>query len=140
MEGAFFSPAYKALQFVGTAPYESVVGLATEPDGAAIHYPIVGGRRYLFDQIFHGKPLAATLNFPMNPPARRLWKSIYNAEEAHINVCSNIATVARKEGIRYLIVHQDIEARPDIYHRVVDTIINKCEVLEGSGAKVVKLW
>ena len=58
------------------APPAPIEALADMPAGAVISFPVVGGRRYLFDQSTHGKPVAAQLNFPINRASRKIWREL----------------------------------------------------------------
>ena len=56
--------------------------LRDAPDGAVGFYPLSGGRPYMTSQIWHGKPLATTLNFPANQASLQVLRTIRESESA----------------------------------------------------------
>lgn len=118
--------------------------LADAPNGAVMNFPVVGGRAYLWEQTTHGKPIAGNLNFPNNPASRRVWGAMLDAERAGLapeDARSAVSAAARKEGIRYLVVHVDAMARPDMHDAAVHALKQWFDAsAETPAVKVYELW
>lgn len=99
---------------VGLSP--AIEALRTAPAGAVMNFPVVGGRGYLYEQTHHRHPLAGTLNFPNNGAARRVWQALLDgaAQGGALNL-GPVVKQAQKQGIRYIVVHEDPSARPDMH-------------------------
>ncbi len=104
-------------------PAPPISALALAPAGAVMNFPVVGGRRYLYEQTVHGKPLAGALNFPNNGASRRVWKAILEnmdrTGQDPTPLRQALRTAACDVGIRYLVVHVDPMARPDMHDQAV---------------------
>jgi hypothetical protein len=123
--------------------------LENAPPGAVMNFPVVGGRRYLFEQTMHGKPLAASLNFPNNAAAQRGWDTLdtllrsgggtaLGSESAN---AADIAGVMEPLGLRYIVVHQDPLARPDMHDRIVQRIGQVLQPLaQEDSVAIYSLW
>ena len=123
-EFRFVAPTAGLPHFSDASESDVFTELARAPDGAVMNFPVVGGRRYLFEQTLHGKPLAASLNFPNNPAAQRGWETIDHALRAKddTDVVSAIGREMKALGLRYLVVHSDPFARPDMHDRIVQSL------------------
>ncbi|MCB9763115.1 MAG: hypothetical protein H6739_25165 [Alphaproteobacteria bacterium] len=123
---------------------EPIVWLADAPEGAVMNFPVVGGRGYLYEQTVHHKPLAAGLNFPNNRPARAVWGAMLDAADAGLEgeaFQQAVERVARREGIRYLVVHIDPMARPDMHDAAVVAVKRWMPAAqEAPGIRVHQLW
>ncbi len=117
--------------------------LAKAPEGAVVNYPVAGGRSYLYEQSVHHKPLTGSLNFPNNSASRSLWAAMLK-DAAGKNVKQPLEStrrVARKQKIRYLVIHQDESARPDMHDQAVRALDAAQEPLaEGQGVRIHALW
>ncbi len=126
----------------------AIAALAQAPAGAVINFPVVGGRGYLFEQTVHGKPLAATLNFPNSLVGKRVWQAMLDRVDLPAaRFQAEVARAARKEGIRYVVVHQDPSARPDMHDGAVAALRAARAPLARSGGigeegsiEVYALW
>ena len=129
----------------------AIEALAEAPEGAVMNFPVVGGRAYLFEQTVHHKPIAGTLNFPNNLAAKRVWRELL-ADHADGGLVPAVTREARKQGIRYLVVHVDPLARPDMHDAAVRAVRDSYEPLAGrvgvgdgagnsdTAVRVYKLW
>lgn len=109
----------------------AIVALADAPAGAVMNFPVVGGRGYLYEQTVHGQPLAGTLNFPNNAASRAVWQALLDgAAGSPEALLQRAAAQARKKGIRYVVVHEDPRARPDMHDAAVRAL----------GAAKAPLW
>ncbi len=121
-----------------------IAWLAEAPDGAVMNFPVVGGRAYLFEQTVHGKPIAGSLNFPNNRASMRVWGAMLEAVEqgeSDEELAGRVEAVARQEGIRYLVVHVDPMARPDMHDEAVRALKSAVPAAsEVSGLRVHQLW
>ena len=113
--------------------------LKEAPDGAVMNFPVAGGRRYLYEQTVHQKPMAGTLNFPNNRASMRVWSAMLAAPDGEI--VTEAGRAGRKEGLRYLVVHVDAKARPDQHDEVVRRLSTRADpAASGSGIEVYALW
>jgi hypothetical protein len=117
--------------------------LAKAPKGAVVNYPVAGGRSYLYEQSVHHKPLTGSLNFPNNSASRLLWAAMLKdaAAKNTKQPLKSTRRVARKHKIRYLVIHQDENARPDMHDQAVRALDAAQEPLaEGQGVRIHALW
>jgi len=115
IDGALLSPLGRPGRAPTTIP-AGVEALGAAPDGAVLNFPVVGGRGYLYEQTAHRKPVAGTLNFPNNIAGRRVWRALAGADPATPDAARvAIEREARAAGVRYLVVHPDPLARPDMH-------------------------
>jgi hypothetical protein len=90
------------------------------PPGAVMSFPIAGGRAYLYEQTAHQKPVTAGLNFPNNAASKKAWRAaVAHAGGGTDAVRAAVVSVARSEGIRYLVVHDDPDHRQDAHDAAV---------------------
>ncbi len=116
-------------------PDPPVLALASAPEGAVMNFPVVGGRRYLWEQTIHGKPLAGSLNFPNDRASQRVWKAILAAPESDPEaVRQSVRRAACRQEIRYLVVHVDPMARPDMHDTAVQRLASALDPVSSSGA------
>jgi hypothetical protein len=119
--------------------------LADAPKGAVMNFPVVGGRRFLYEQTVHGHPLTGGLNFPNGPSSRLVWAAMTRANEQGLEGAAytrEVGRVAQRQGVRYLVVHEDANARPDMHDAAVSAMLRADPVpaAEGDGVRVHKLW
>jgi hypothetical protein len=142
-EARVISPSSALPGTLSTVPEASILALKRAPPGAVINYPLLAARSYLAEQSVHGKPVAGTPTEVANPQAKRLWARML--AEAHSDPDTfhrAVSTTAERLGIRYLVIHTDPDAPPDIY----TTMVRELEMLFGvpgwgSGqTRVVVLW
>jgi hypothetical protein len=140
LEARLVSPAWNLPEHTDARPASSLVGLAAAPPGAVMNWPVMGGRSYLYEQTFHGKPLAATLNFPNNAASKRVWRAateaMSSADEAFRTA---VVGAARSGGVRYLVLHEDPVAGPDD-HDALALRIAEVFGATGEGTRVVAFW
>ncbi len=104
--------------------------LAGAPDAAVMNFPVAGGRRYLFEQSIHHKPITGGLNFPNNATSKRVWDAIIDgAASPDSGYRARVEQAACAEGIGYLVVHADPEARPDRHDLGVQALRSVLPVL-----------
>lgn len=116
VENRLISPVAGLPDAADSAAAPAIVALAEAPEGAVMNFPVVGGRGYLYEQTVHGKPVAGALNFPNNGASRKVWKTLIEGgslSPAELRV--KVATAARAARVRYLVVHEDTMARPDMH-------------------------
>ncbi len=124
----------------------AVEALAGAEPGAVMNFPVVGGRSYLYEQTVHGHPLAGTLNFPNNAASRKIWQALLDAAGGDpASLRARVGAQARKQGVRYLVVHEDSRARPDMHDKAVRALAEAMDPLfegeapaaDGSGERVM---
>jgi hypothetical protein len=109
---------------------DPITALAQAPPGAVMNFPVAGGRRYLFEQTLHHKPLTGGLNFPNNATSRRVWKVIVDGVgDDRVGYRQRVEATACAEGVGYLVVHVDAMARPDVHDRGVKALHHSLPVL-----------
>ena len=144
MELLWLSPMRGLPSMTPTVAEAPIQWLAEAPDGAVMNFPVVGGRGYLFEQTVHGKPVAASLNFPNNEASRRVWSAAIKAaadKQPAEAVRRKVGEAARRQKIRYLVVHHDADARPDMHDDAVRAIAGAFTVAaESPAVQVYALW
>lgn len=144
LETALISPMAGALRFTDGTPGPLLLALREAPEGAVMNFPLVGGRPYLFEQTVHGKPIAGTLNFPNNRASMQVWKAILDAKNKGMSsddLRQHIAAAARKAGVRYLVVHVDPMARPDMHDAAVRLVKEAYTPIHDQGdMRLYALW
>ena len=149
-EKRLVSPLGALPDAVDARPAPAILALAEQPPGAVLNFPVVGGRPYLYEQTVHGKAVAGTLNFPNNRAGQRVWSAILKQTQAPpAEAKARIAKAARARGIRYLAVHVDAMARPDLHDAGVKVVKEAFEPIDVAGAsgdpealpvRVYRLW
>ncbi len=119
-----------------------ILALASEPEGALMNFPVAGGRAFLYEQTVHRKPLTGGLNFPNNNASRRVWKvALENAGAPPEKLAEAVRSKARQQGVRYLVVHVDPMARPDMHDTAVRALKGAfTPMAEGDGVRVYRFW
>lgn len=153
VEGRTLSPMRGLPDTVTIPPAEPLLALAQEPKGVVLNFPVVGGRAYLYEQTVHGKPMAGTLNFPNNAVGIRAWKELILASEAlgpdpdeeAIQVWrERVARKARAAGVRYVVIHDDPLARPDMHDVAAEAVALALDPLgsvpEDAAVRAYRLW
>lgn len=143
IESRVLSPASEIPAMVDVVDDAVFVGLRDAPDGAVINYPLPPGRQYLAEQIIHGKPIAGTLNHVANRQAMRLWGRIRTESQRDPDTFHRaVSSTAERLGIRYLVIHTDPNAEPDVYSSAVYELERLFGVPSwGKGqTRVVALW
>lgn len=129
IETRFVSPLHGLPDHVDTRPDPVLEALRDAPDGAVLLWPVVGGRPYLYEQVTHHKPIVGTLNFPNNGAGKKVWAALPEVD------------VARKVGVRYLLVHEDPLARPDPTDTAVRAVEARMTPIASSPAmRLYALW
>lgn len=141
VETRLWSPAAGLPAHADARPAAPLLVLAEAPPGAVMNFPVVGGRAYLYEQTVHRHPLAASLNFPNNAAARRVWAAAMDRLDAPPDVLrAAVVAAARREGVRYLVIHDDPLARPDTHDAAARALAGVLPVLaEGDGMRVLRI-
>jgi hypothetical protein len=122
-EVLWVSPA-AGLQGATSVPRSPALSmLADAPEGAVVNFPVIAGRPYLYEQLHHRKPLCGGLERPDGPGAAELWTVAHaNAGRDPTWVRTKISTAAKRLGIRYVSIHLDPDAQPDMHHAAIRTM------------------
>ena len=110
--------------------------LQQAPEGAVVNHPVVGGRAYLHEQAVHQHPVAGRLNFPNNGTGRAFWEVVrrsVGASPEHAR--RDIRAKAIDTGIRYIIIHDDPDAGPDMYDEAVQLAESLFPAMGSEGAR-----
>ena len=141
VEARFVAPTQATTGTVDARLSPRLEALADAPSGAVMNFPVVGGRAYLYEQTLHGKAIAGTLNFPNNLASRKVWKSMTDhivSEESgeldHEAFRLAVVKTAKKVGVRYVVVHVDSDARPDMHDEAVRVLREVFDPLEEAPA------
>lgn len=114
-EARFVAPTADLPAFTETRVHAAIEDLADLPAGAVIHHPVAGGQPYLYGQTVHQHAIAGTLNFPNNGAGRALWEELRRTVGTPPDIArKRVRTKAQQLGIRYLLIHQVTDARPDM--------------------------
>ena len=142
LETRLVSPARDLPFHADATPPAALETLAEAPPGGVMTFPVSGGQRVLWEQTVHGKPLAASLNFPNNRASMQVWKTMLAQEHAAPDLFVRaVGAAARKEKVRYLVVHHDPWARPDMHDAAVRAVKGAFPVYAGThDVKVYQLW
>lgn len=142
VETLWISPMAGQRETTDATVSPAIVQLAAAPDGALMNFPVAGGRAFLYEQTEHHKPLTGGLNFPNNNASRRVWKeALDHAKSPPDELRAAVQKKARQVGVRYLVVHVDPMARPDMHDTAVRALRDAYEPLaEGEGIRVYQLW
>ena len=143
LDALILSPTAERPRVVALDLSPSLEGLRSAPPGAVINYPLVQGRGYLAEQLVHKKPIAGTLNRVSNDSADRLWGRIRVESRKDPDTFHRaVSSTAERLGIRYLVIHTDPDAEPDVYTSAVAQMERLFEVPEwGRGqTRVIQLW
>ena len=116
--------------------HTSLEALSQSPAGAVLNHPVVGGRAYLHEQTTHGQPLAARLNFPNNGVGRVVWEAARKATSLDdAEARKRIRQTAQDMGVRYVVVHDDPDAGPDMYDDAVRSLERLFPALPADGPR-----
>ncbi len=142
VETIAFSPMAGQRETTNATVAPAIVALRESPDGALMNFPVAGGRAFLYEQTFHRKPLTGGLNFPNNNASRRVWKeALDHANDAPEALAAAVTEKARQQGVRYLVVHLDPMARPDMHDTAVRALKGAfTPIAEGDGVRVYRFW
>lgn len=142
VETRLVSPAAALPDHADARPAAPLLALRDAPPGAVMNFPVTGGRAYLYEQAVHGQPLAATLNFPSSRAAREVWDAaLDHLGDADSAFVAAVTAEARRQGVRYLVLHEDPLARPDQHDPAARRLAARFRTLaEGEGLRVVALW
>jgi hypothetical protein len=84
-----------------------LLALAVEEEGALISLPASFARTRLYEQTLHGHPLAASLNSGVTPAGLRVLAALRKVAK-HELAWEEARAVARAEGVRFVVVHNDV--------------------------------
>lgn len=153
LEVRLLSPVADLPALAETRLSDAIDALASAPEGAVMNFPVVGGRGYLYEQTRHGRPLAGTLNFPNNAASKKVWQALLDAADGPPGeLLARVGERARRARIRYVVVHEDPRARPDMHDAAVRALAaavapiasGPAPAVDGSGqtvqVRVYALW
>ncbi|MDP2315888.1 MAG: hypothetical protein Q8P41_23530 [Pseudomonadota bacterium] len=142
VETVWISPMAGLRETTDATVSAPIVALTREPAGALMNFPVAGGRAYLYEQTVHQKPLTGGLNFPNNNASRRVWKeALKHASDAPEVLAAAVKAKAKEQGVRYLVVHIDPMARPDMHDTAVRALKTAfTPIAEGNGVRVYRFW
>jgi hypothetical protein len=143
-EVRLLSPVHGLPAWSDTTASAPIGALAGAPPGAVMNSPAVGGRRYLFEQTLHRKPLTCGLNFPESDATRAVWRVVLEeterADVAPNEFAARVETAACARGVGYLVVHDDPIAQPDRHQRGVRAIeATVAPMIEAPGLRAYRL-
>jgi hypothetical protein len=141
-ETLWISPMAGQRETTNGAVSPAIAQLAEAPEGALMNFPVAGGRAFLYEQTAHHKALTGGLNFPNNNASRKVWKEALNhAKDSPEALKAAVAGKARQVGVRYLVVHVDPMARPDMHDTAVRALRDAfTPMAEDTGIRVYQLW
>ena len=136
LESRFLSPTAGLPVSTDARTHPVLEQLRSAPEGAVVNHPVVGGRAYLHEQTVHAHPVAGRLNFPNNGTGRAFWEVIRRSQGLEPDIARrDIRAKAVDTGIRYIIVHADPDAGPDMYDEAVELAASLFPAMEGTDAR-----
>jgi hypothetical protein len=105
LETALFAPTAGGVAVSSVAPTATLELLAKQPAGAVITLPSGENHPDLWRQTQHGQPVTSNINIRRSPAASQ-W--IHSARDTEWEV---MVQVAKKQGFRYVLVHQSKSLR-----------------------------
>lgn len=120
VESLYFSPTRQLPACVQTDFVSEFTVLKDTPSGAVATYPLAGGRPGLLGHMIHEKPIVGTLNFPANGASLSVLETMRKNESTPKDeFVERVQTIAKKRGVRYLIIGNDPELMPDAFYKGV---------------------
>ena len=123
LENRVLSPVKDLPAFAETQNAEGMKLLQAAPAGSAGTLPITGGRKTLYWQTIHQKPMLVGLNFASNSTFRRFLDQGMALQKKK-DFKQQIEQMARQKGIRYLIINLDPTIMPDQYFGLMRKLQN----------------
>lgn len=113
--------------------------LADAPAGAVVNLPVTANRDYLYEQVLHRKPLAASLNTGANRSGLLILSALRHVSEDDRSP-EEVEDAARKTGIRYVVLHKN-QLIADAFLPAVWVLRNHFDLIaEDMGVRVYALW
>ncbi len=97
-EARFMAPTRNLPDHVDATLPAPILALRDAPPGMVMTWPLIGGLPTLYEQIGHGKTIAASLNFPASRGAWTVTRAVPKGAAATI-------AAAHETGIRYVVLH-----------------------------------
>ncbi len=136
LEAKLLAPTAGLPVYTEARVHSALESLARAPEGAVLNYPVVGGRAYLHEQTTHGHPLAGRLNFPNNSVGRAVWEAARRAAtQSDEDGRDTLRQSAQNFGVRYVVVHEDPGASPDMYDDAVQAMLRRFPALDHDGPR-----
>jgi hypothetical protein len=105
-----------------------------------VHFPAETSGAALYEQTLHGHPLTMTLNAPSNATELKFWGglSVLSLRQDP----SLLGSVAKAQGIRYLVVRPGVGMRTDPHRALVVELESTHTPLStaSGGPRVYRLW
>ena len=143
LDACWVSPTSELRKSIHGQTEPALQELATAAPGAVVNYPLESGRAYLYEQTLHGKPVAGTMRQAANEHAMQLLRRIRSESEADPDSFHRaVSSTAERLGIRYLVIHTDPDAEPDVYSKAImelERVFDTPDWGEGQ-VRVVPLW
>lgn len=133
VEAALVAPTRGLPDHVDASARAPLVALAQEPTGTVMVWPLIGGLPTLYEQVTHGKTVAASLNFPSSRGAAQVVNAVRSGRESTI-------AVARRVGIRYVVLHLDAPTSADESKLSASDWEHFPILAEDGKLRVLKLW
>ena len=118
----WISPAADLPAFSRVPRSRAMQDLSEAPPGAVLNLPLAADRAYLYEQVLHRKPLAASLNSGATREAIGLLADLKRRRAGEL-APEALEDHARQAGIRYVVIHRD--------QLVADTFIPSITALRG---------
>jgi hypothetical protein len=133
VEAALVAPTRGLPDHVDASAPAPLAALAQEPAGTVMVWPLIGGLPTLYEQVTHGKTVAASLNFPSSRGAAQVVNAVRSGRESTI-------AVARRVGIRYVVLHLDAPTSADESKLSASDWEHFPILAEDGELRVLKLW
>jgi len=135
-EALWVAPTGGMPAFTDARVHSALVALRDAPPGAVLNHPVVGGRAYLHEQTTHGMPLAARLNFPNNGVGKAVWEAARRSTAMDdVEGRKAVQATAEQMGVRYVVLHEDPLAAPDMYDHAAEVLRRRFPALPSGGPR-----
>ena len=139
LEAQLVAPTGGMPAFTDARVHTALDALRNAPDGAVLNHPVVGGRAYLHEQSVHGQPLAGRLNFPNNGVGKAVWEAARRATTMDdVEGRKAVQQAAEQHGVRYVVLHEDPLAGPDMYDEAAASLRRRFPALPGAGPEATQ--
>ncbi len=134
-ETLLLSPARALPQLTPVEPAAALVALRTAGEGAVISLPASFARTRLYEQTLHAHPLTASLNSGATPAGLRVLAALRKVAR-HEAAWSEAVAIARKEGVRFVILHTDVAVEAN-FQTSARALRDHAEVLSRSEGRTI---
>ncbi len=119
--------------------HRAITELGAMPDGAVINLPVSSGRTFLFEQTYHHKPIAGSLNAGINKAGLKV---LFAARELRLDKIDKptFVGICHEVGIRYVLLHKNALMSEAFITSATGIQRNFSSITEDDKVTVYALW